>query len=89
MVTELVLTNETVAKRLTPTIEPVRGWVIACRREVHPVQLHEELNAVEELRAAKRQISQLQMENEFLKKAAASFGFVREQKQQEMARESK
>ncbi len=73
MVTEVGLTNETVAERLGCTIESVRRWVIAHRRELRPIQLQEELNAVEELRALKKENARLQMENEFLKKAAAYF----------------
>ena len=73
MVTELGLTNEKVAERLGCTIESVRRWVIVHRRELRPIQLQEELNAVEELRTLKKENARLQMELEFLKKAAAYF----------------
>ena len=65
MVTELGLTNEKVAERLGCTMESVRRWVIAHRQELQPALLQQELNAVEELRAAKKRISQLEMENDF------------------------
>ena len=65
MVKELGLTNETVAERLGCTTESVRRWVIAHRRELRPIQLQEELNAVEELRALKNENAKLQMENDF------------------------
>lgn len=73
MVTELGLTHEEVAQRLGCTTETVRRWVIIHRQELRPAQLQEELNAVEELRALKKENARLQMENDFLKKAAAYF----------------
>lgn len=73
MVTELGLTNEKVAERLGCTTESVRRWVIAHRYELRPEQLQQELNVVEELRALKKENARLQMEIDFLKKAAAYF----------------
>ena len=73
LVVELGLSNEKVAERLGCTTESVRRWVITHRRGLKPIQLQQELDAVKELRAAKKRIDQLEMENEFLKKAAAYF----------------
>ncbi len=68
MVIEMGLASEMVAERLGCTAESDCRWVMIHRRAISPIPLQQELDAAKELRAAKKQIALLKIENDFLKK---------------------
>lgn len=73
MVLELGISYSQAATKLGCTAESIRRWVWIHREKLHPQEVQEEINGVEHLKTLNKEIARLQMENEFLKKAAAYF----------------
>lgn len=72
MVTALGMTNEQVAQKLGVSTVTVRRWVLN-RYRLNATPLQDELDVGAELKATQKRLAQLQMECDFLKKAAAYF----------------
>jgi transposase len=73
LVTEQGYSYQNAAKRLGTTGWSIRNWVLKFRQNGELPALNETQPKADELRQLRKEVAQLKMENDILKKAAAYF----------------